>query len=252
MARIGFEDSKDYESQGSLDVFSLADDGDSDKVQLLMNSLADVIVYTCHHVPATSRNGRAYEKKVGCLRKSKDDPAGVCPLCDSGNKVKLAAYIPLYSHSHQQVQLWERGRQFTEKVVGTTLNRMISQGLDIKNTVVEIVRAGKKGDQQTTYQFYPMERETPADVSELEIPDPSGQLIAEWSESDMQNYIATGRMPETSNNNSNGVQRRRDAGNYNNYANTEPVRDNYSSSGYQSSPINSNNMVEVTDPADAF
>lgn len=214
MARMSFDDAQQFETSGAFDVFTLADDGDSDRVQFLMNSPADVLAYTYHGIEMTSKNGRPYERKVGCLCTSKESPEGTCPLCDNvantaTAKVKTAYFIPMYSHSQKKIVLWERSSKFINTNLGGFFNRMIRNGTtDFRNLVVEVVRQGRKGDTSTVYQFYPMERDTPVDVSELEIPDAEGSLIASWSKEEMQNYVVTGAIPSTDSNVNQGVQRR--------------------------------------------
>ena len=209
MARMTHETAKEFESAGAFDVFNLENDQDSDQVQFLLNSMDDVIVYTYHGITMKSRSGRDYERKVGCFRTSKDDPEGVCPFCDSGHKIKVARFIPLYSLSQKKVLLWERGPRFVDQTLKGFINRLIANGIDPKNYVVEVVRQGKKGDNQTTYALYPMERTEAHDVSKFEMPDPEGSLIATWSTEDMKKYDATGVVPDTNNDAVNsGVQRR--------------------------------------------
>ena len=196
MARVtSYEESKQYETSSGFEIFSLMDDGDSDKVQFLADSLDDVLIYTTHEVPMKSQNGRDYQRKVRCLKQHSSDPQGTCPMCDSGAKVKLARFMPMYSHSQQKVVLWERSGQFLEKNIGSLLNRLKSQGKSPKDVVVEIVRCGRKGDTKTTYQFYPLDAEQPASLEGLEIPDPEGSLIATWSIGEMHNYVANGIVP---------------------------------------------------------
>lgn len=208
MARMSYENSKEFEVSGTFEVFSLSDDGDSDKVQFLMHSVGDVLAYTTHEVTMVSQKGKEYGRKIGCLKTSKDDPSGVCPLCDAGMKIKVARFVPLYSHTHKKVMLWERGTTFIDKILASCLNRMVSQGQDPMNTVIEVVRCGRKGDTSTTYQLYPMDREQPINVADLEVPDPEGGLIALWTKEDMARYAQTGEMPANSQSSMEGVQRR--------------------------------------------
>ena len=208
MARLSYEQSKEFDTQGSFDVFNLENDQDSDRIQFLMNSINDVLAYTTHGVTARSQRGVEYERKVGCLLNSKDDPAGTCPLCDYGSKIKVARYIPLYSHTQKKVMLWERGPRFIDSTLAGLFNRLIAQGVNPSQIVIEVVRNGKKGDQSTTYALYPMEKLDAVDISNLEIPEPTGTLIADWSKEEMSKYCATGQMPQSNPTSNEGVQRR--------------------------------------------
>lgn len=208
MAKVDYEQSKEFDTQGNFDVFNLENDQDSDRVQFLMNSINDVLAYTTHGVKARSARGTEYERKVGCLLTSKNDPAGTCPLCDFGSKIKVARFIPLYSHTHKKVMLWERGTRFIDQTLAGLFNRLISQGINPSSIVIEVVRNGKKGDQSTTYALYPMDKLPAQDISTLEIPEPSGSLIAEWTPDDMRTYCATGQTPQSNTANNENVQRR--------------------------------------------
>ena len=242
MAKVNYEKSKEIDSQGNFDVFNLENDQDSDRVQFLMNSINDVLAYTTHGVTARSARGNEYERKVGCLLNSKDDPAGTCPLCDYGSKIKVARFIPLYSHTHKKVMLWERGTRFIDQTLAGLFNRLISQGINPSTIVVEVVRNGKKGDQSTTYALYPMEKLDAINVATLEVPEPSGSLIAEWTKEEMLTYCSTGQMPQpsSSNNANEGVQRRERPTD-----NVGMTMDPGPANMYSGNPVNPNNMGGV-------
>lgn len=206
MAKMAYNDSKEFESSSMFDTFSLADDGNSDKVQFLISTLDDILAYTAHEIPMMSKNNKQYFRKIGCLKTSKDDPVGTCPLCDSGMRIKVAKFIPLYSHTHKKVMLWERGSNFIDKNLSSCLNRLMANGKDMKNTVIEVVRCGRKGDSSTTYQLYPMDNIPPVDVTDIEVPDPEGGLIATWTVNDMTNYVQTGAVPATNSDNASSAQ----------------------------------------------
>lgn len=247
MARMtSYEESKQYETSSGFEIFSLNDDGDSDKVQFLASSLDDILIYTTHEIPMKSQNGRDYQRKIGCLKLHTNDPEGTCPMCDNGSRVKLARFIPMYSHTAQKVVLWERSGQFIEKNIGSLLNRLRSQGKDPRNVVIEVVRCGKKGDQRTTYQFYPMDTDHPVALEGLDIPDPEGSLIATWSVGDMHNYIANGVIPQTNTNadNSNVVRRESRVSDA-----TMANPDNYTTSQPNS---NFSSVVPSSDPTSMF
>lgn len=241
MARVNYEKSKEFDAQGTFDVFNLENDQDSDRVQFLMNSINDVLAYTTHGVMAKSARGADYERKVGCLLTSKDDPVGTCPLCDNGSKIKVARFIPLYSHTHKKVMLWERGTRFIDQTLAGLFNRLISQGVNPSQTVIEIVRNGKKGDTGTTYALYPMEKMPAVDITALEIPEPSGTLIADWSKADMIGFITTGQMPQNTNNANDGVQRRE-----------RPVDTGYATPAYANTGMAPSANVNMGAPADNF
>lgn len=245
MARINnYEESKQFEEQGNFDTFTLPDDGSSDKVQFLAASLNDILTYTTHEISALSKNGREYKKKVGCLKHSSQDPAGVCPLCDSGSKIKLARYIPLYSHTEKKVLMWERGSRFIESNWNGLVQRLVSQGKDVRNTVIEVVRNGRKGDTNTTYSFYPMESIPPVDVSGIEVPDVDGFLIASWTALEMSTYITTGQQPSAAPSDNSEVSRRPSAG--------QPAASYTPTPADYAAPAGGFTGAVVSNPEDAF
>ena len=197
MARVTSENAKEFENLSGFEIFSLADDGDKDKVQFLLHNTEDVLAYTVHNIPCQNNRGVKYDRKVSCLKTSNNDPEGTCPLCDGGARVKIARYVPLYSFTHKKVMLFERGPQFIDSVLRGQFQRLISEGVDPINMVFEIERSGRKGDTNTSYQLYPLHNAEPIDASSLQVPDPEGSLIAVWSSDDMNNYLDTGNMPQT-------------------------------------------------------
>lgn len=210
MARMTHESAKEFESNG-FDTFALLDDGDSARVQFMIDNIDDVLAFSTHEIPMLSQSGKEYQRKVSCLKFHKDDPEGTCPLCDASTKVKIARFIPMYDLSKSKAVLWERGARFIDNTLGGFFNRMRRDNVDIKNLVVEIVRQGRKGDNQTTYAIYPMERLDPVDISNVEIPDPEGSLVAVWTKQDMSNYLDNGTIPQANNSSkavNEGVQRR--------------------------------------------
>ena len=200
MARVtSYEESKIYDTSEGLPIFSLADDGDSEMVQIVGSSLDDILMYTTHEIPMRSQNGNEYTRKISCLKQHPNDPAGVCPFCDCGHKTKIARFVPLYSLAKKAVVLWERSGQFIEQNILSTMNRIKhTMNKNPQDCVVEVVRSGRKGDRKTTYQLYPMDNQPAVDLSSAEIPDPEGTLIATWSAADMRNYIETGAIPQKS------------------------------------------------------
>lgn len=243
MARMTHESAKEFEVQAGNDIFSLADDGDSDRVQFMMTTMDDVMAYTTHSVPMTARSGKKYDRKVGCLRMYKSDPEGTCPLCDAGMPIKVARYIPLYSHTNKKAMLWERGPQFIDRTLSGYVNRLIANGKTPKQSVTEVVRMGKKGDTSTTYQLYPMDTITPHDLTNTDMPDPEGFMIATWSKDDMMHYVNTGEVPQT-NTASDADVRRRPAPAASDYA--QPSYDN---NQFQAPQFND---TQVSDPSDLF
>lgn len=241
MAKMTHESAKEFEVQSGNDIFTLADDGDADRVQFMLNTMEDVMAYTTHNIPMVSRSGKKYDRKVGCLKAHKSDPQGTCPLCDAGFPIKIARYVPLYSLNNKKAMLWERGPQFIDKTLGGYINRLVANGKSPKVSVTEVVRMGKKGDTSTTYQLYPMDTVTPQDLNGVEMPDPEGFMIAIWSKDDMSHYINTGEVPQNKSQQPEPEVRRRPS----------PQQPDYSQSSYDAAPQQFDDR-EVANPQDLF
>ena len=250
MARIASSDASQFETNFTNTTFGLADDQDHDYVQFLLNSPDDILTYTVHEIPMTSRNGHSYKAKVSCLRSSAHDPEGTCPLCDAGAQVKVARFIPLYSHTQKQCMIWERGPQFIQQTLVSSMNRLISMGKTPINTVIDVVRSGKKGSTSTTYALYPMDTMPPVDTRDLVIPDPEKTLLREWSREDMNAYVKDGTMPQANSNNDDanaGVVRRDRTADSAPHPATAPMPD-----AFAAQPAAPSDGVHVSDPTALF
>lgn len=198
MARISFEESEKHFSQSSSEWFSLKNDGDTARVQFMLNSIEDIPIFSVHKVQVGDK-----ERYVDCLR-SVSDPIDKCPLCASGIAAKPVKYIVMYDHADQVVKIWERGKQFISKLQG-----LINRYNPLSNYVFEIERHGKAGDRETKYEIYAMDGVEAYDLTDVEMPDFEGGLILQKTAEEMDIYLTSGSFPDNGDNQSSNTAGRR-------------------------------------------
>ena len=200
MPRIDWDDADKY-SNGKNSFFGLSDDGDKAVVRFYHKDLKDMDVIPVHRVDVGNRN-----RNVACLRAPSDSKSS-CPFCESGIPVSVKVYLRLlvytpdkdgYYTQTPECMIWERGSSM-RKQLSSLINRYGKNGF--MNKVFEIERCGKKGDQKTTYQIYPVDDleddECPIpDEEELNFPDVMDGIVLEKSAEDMEHYLDYGEFPK--------------------------------------------------------
>lgn len=195
MARLTAEQFDNYPTSNSSNWFKLADDGDNAKVQFFAKSSNDLDLFSVHKIKVDGK-----ERYVNCPR-NYDDPIDVCPFCAAGMKTSTIMVLSMYNHDTGEINIWTRGRKFKQKL-DTLYNEY-----DVSNTVFKIIRCGKKGSTDTTYEVIAT-KDNPINLDELERPDVFGTFIMEKSPNDMEYYLATQTFPATDNGQSPQVTRR--------------------------------------------
>ena len=185
MGRVSISKSGSYGSASANGFFSLADDKDSAVVTFLYEEEdgSDMDYFVVHQVEVDGRN-----RYVNCNAIS-EDGEGIhpenCPLCEEGYPRIEKLFLQLYNENTGQVETWDRGRSYVQKIV-----TLINKYGPLVNQPFEIIRSGKKGDQRTTYEFFP---ESPNDEVTLDdFPEKSellGTLILDLDEDQMFDVI---------------------------------------------------------------
>lgn len=153
MAKISLQNAGKYSTGGSNDFFTLQDDGDVARVRFLYEDPEgeDVDYYVVHEVEIDGK-----KRYVACL--AIDDEGQVhpedCPLCQAGYKRVEKLFLQLYVEDEDKVKTWDRGKTFVPKIL-TYINRYGS----LVSQPIEIERRGKKGDTNTTYELFPLEKD---------------------------------------------------------------------------------------------
>jgi hypothetical protein len=177
MARIqGKENIKAYIKKYSgkgVDFFTLKDDNDTARVRFLHTDDNDLDIHLVHQVEIEGK-----EKWVECLEED-------CPFCTEFGAPTVKTFLYLYDLSDEKVKMWERGSSIVDFILG-----YIDKYGFLNNRNYEIVRHGKKGDNKTTYQLFPEDKEVNAAgipvIRKLKDPkaDPKDPK-AEWIEEEL-------------------------------------------------------------------
>jgi hypothetical protein len=172
MAKFNMSNAKSFSSNGGGNsFFTLKDDKETAKVRFLLKDEDDLEIYSVHKMEGM--------KQIDCLGKN-------CPLCKSGDRPKLRIYIPLSVEGEAKV--WERGSNYIAKI--EALFRRYGTKNDLFKQEFEIERNGKKGDKETTYEIFPIDKDNklsfedlPNSVSVL------GKIVAEMDINEMNEYL---------------------------------------------------------------
>lgn len=194
MGRFAFEDAEHYGGSGNGgSYFKLSKDGEVARVQLLGNDMNDFPGYAVHKVKV---NGS--DRWVNCLREYQD-PVDVCPFCAAKIKQEARLFIPLYNLDADEIQIWERGKNFFPTLAG-----YCSRNPEVVSVVTEVERHGKPHDTNTTYQLYSTKDEPERDKLEdfeEEIPEIIGRYILDKTADDMEYYLDNDEFPSTGDDN---------------------------------------------------
>lgn len=191
MGRINPNDAERYDNKGNNGSwFSLKNHGDVATVQFMYDTYDDLDIFLTHKVDVDGK-----ERHVNCLREY-GDPIDVCPFCAAGIPAKSAMFVSMYNHDTQEVNIWERGKQFRK-----TLESLFNRYSPLSNYVFEIERNGAKGDQKTQYGVFPVDT-PPQDISDVQKPEFIGSVILDKTAEDMDHYLAYGKFEDKDSDNS--------------------------------------------------
>lgn len=189
---------QDY-SGGEGSYFSLLDDGDTADVRIMYSGVQDIEGYAVHKVKLPDDS----YKYVDCLR-SYSDPKDACPLCMAYNKLLTKFWIPLYNVAKEEIQFWERGKNFYSK-----LAELCSANPPLVSHIVEIERHGAKGDINTTYELYAKEDDGVTFEDLPDVPEVVGTIVLSKTYDELVNYVNTGSFDGTGANSDTVTDRRR-------------------------------------------
>ena len=194
MPVIGANDVENYQYQSDFGFLTLKDDGDIAKVRFYIESIDDLKFYVVHRI--TTSDGKF--RYVNCLR-TYDMPIDDCPFCRQAltNKefaTTVKMFIPVLDMDDNKAKIFERGRSFKSELEGH-----IRRNSPLVNYPCEIERSGAKGDTNTTYKVFPLAQEKDDTmIKDLpEEPQLMGGYILELSIDEMEEFIETGRLPNS-------------------------------------------------------
>lgn len=188
MGRFGVNDADNYGGNGGSSFFALKNDGDVARVRFMYNGMEDVVGYAVHEVTIDDK-----KRYVNCLR-AYNEPKSKCPFCEANNFQRAKLYIPVYDIDEDEVKIWERGKNFFQKM-SALCARYSSADTPLVSHIFEVERHGKKGDTGTQYEIY----ETGVDKTTLEdlpeVPEVLGGIILDKSADEMLEFLDTGSFP---------------------------------------------------------
>lgn len=188
MGRFDYTDAEKYGSSGNGgSYFKLSNDGEIARVQLLGNDMNDFPGYAVHGVEVDGRN-----RWVNCLREYQD-PVDVCPFCAAKIKQQARLFIPLYNVDDDEIQIWERGKNFFPTLAG-----YCARNPEVVSIITEVERHGKPHDTNTTYQLYSTKDEPEKDRLEDfadDIPEIIGRYVLDKTADDMEYYLKHDKFP---------------------------------------------------------
>lgn len=241
MARFNGNQFENYSSNTGGKFFSLKDDKEVAQVRFLYNGIEDITGIAVHEIQV---NGN--RRYVSCLREY-NEPVDNCPLCQQGSKVIPKLYIPLLvypQNGEPEVQLWERG-----KAMYNRLSSLASRYQPLCGTLFEIERNGKRGEQTTKYEIYPIETDNctlEQIINPEEITDPVGTIILDKNYDEIVNFLNTGNFDNGNSNDSYRPRGQQTNVQQNSYQPQRQSQQPYTQHSYQpqQQPVNNVNHVQ--------
>ena len=162
MAKIDFNNMQDdsaYSTSNNagsdVGFFTLRNDNDEAIVRFMVKDVSDFEILTVHDI----KIGDKY-RKINCIRDFRD-PVEACPLCASGTKINQRFFIKMIQYDKSadnagntvvtpKAMVWERSTAYAK-----TLKSYLDNYGPLDDIICKIIRHGKAGDMQTTYEIVP-------------------------------------------------------------------------------------------------
>lgn len=211
MAKVNFNNLDEAELNGGnnngsgsdVGFFTLKNDNDEAVVRFMCDSTDDFEILTVHDVQI----GQRY-RKVNCIRDPRE-PLDNCPLCKNGTRISNRFFIKLIQYNRvtdpntgvqtivPQAMIWERSTAYAK-----TLKSYLDNYGPLSDVICKIIRHGKAGDMQTTYEIVPNLSKT-VFPDEVYVKDPTlfgtfeafGTIVMDRNYDEMAHFVATGEFP---------------------------------------------------------
>lgn len=188
MAKLSFNQAKEFSSGGDIKYFTLKDDGDTAVARLMYTDKEEVEMFAVHRVKVINSKGDEITRYVSCL--NHPDHPQPCPLCNSGNYPTVRMYLHMIVDD--KYVIWERGKSMISKI-GGLFPRYGRGEHGLWSREFEIQRNGAKGDPETNYEIYPLDADgkTPSDFSDDKFKkiDVEEELILRWDANTMKRHL---------------------------------------------------------------
>jgi hypothetical protein len=200
MARLNAQQAASFPTGGGRNSFlSLQNDGDSAVVRFAYNSVDELC--GCDSVHTIKNTETDKYVTVDCLKTDNSNPDSVCPLCASGIKMQKIYYLQVRHEETGEMLLWQRSENFVLNTLVPLLSDYEADGTPITGLPIKIVRHGAKGDLNTTYALIPKAADgMTLDQFPEDIDVRVEGIVKEYSFQELQNYVATGKLPTAGNN----------------------------------------------------
>lgn len=211
MAKVNFNNLDEAELNGGnnagngndVGFFTLKNDNDEAVVRFMCDSTDDFEILTVHDVQI----GQRY-RKVNCIRDPRE-PLDNCPLCKAGTRISNRFFIKLIQYNRvtdpntsvqsivPQAMIWERSTAYAK-----TLKSYLDNYGPLSDVICKIIRHGKAGDMQTTYEIVPNLSKT-VFPDEVYVKDPTlfgtfeafGTIVMDRNYEEMTHFLATSEFP---------------------------------------------------------
>lgn len=211
MAKVNFNNVDEIEAQNQgngapgsdVGFFTLRNDNDEAVVRFMCDSTDDFEILTVHDVQI----GTKY-RKVNCIRDPRE-PLDNCPLCKSGARINNRFFIKMIQYDKvtdpstgvvrvvPKAMMWERSTAYAK-----TLKSYLDNYGPLSDIICKIIRHGKAGDMQTTYEIVPnLSKAVYKD--EIYVKDTNlfgdfeafGTVVMDRTADEMNYFLASGEFP---------------------------------------------------------
>lgn len=209
MAKVNFDNMQDdsaYSTSNNngndVGFFSLRNDNDEAIVRFICDSTDDFEILTVHDISI----GGKY-RKINCIRDF-HDPMENCPLCATGSKINQRFFIKMLQYDKAtdssgnvvitpKAMIWERSTSYAK-----TLKSYLDNYGPLSDVICKIIRHGKAGDMQTTYEIVPNLNKM-IYKDEIYVKDPSlfgdfsafGTIVMDKTYDEIMQFQMTGQFP---------------------------------------------------------
>lgn len=195
---------------GDVGFFTLRNDGDEAIVRFMCDSTDEFDILTVHDI----KIGEKF-RKVNCIRDPRE-PVDNCPLCASGTRINNRFFIRLVQYDKvndngtvkivPKAMIWERATSYAK-----TLKSYLDNYGPLSDVICKIIRHGKAGDMQTTYEIVPNLSKNVypdevyiKDTTLFGTYDVCGTIVMNKNAEELVHFVATGTFPEVANATNNG------------------------------------------------
>lgn len=189
--------------QNDVGFFTLRNDNDEAIVRFMCDSVDEFDILTVHDIEV----GGKY-RKISCLRDPRE-PIENCPFCKSGARISNRFFIRLIQYVESvepgngarivtpKAMIWERSTAYAK-----TLKSYLENYGPMSDVICKIIRHGKAGDMQTTYEIVPnLSKNVYRDDVYVKVPDifgdfnTLGTIVMNKNFEDSSHFIMTGDFP---------------------------------------------------------